>query len=347
MFPTKPQIKSTLTSLITIAGLFTTSITQAREWTSKQGSTINAELVSQTETHLTLKKSNGKKLTLPIDSLSQTDQQFIKSQKKPTEEATKSKGGKKGSKVDYGTKKKVKMYLPTLNEGKGQGYFAYYEGEAYIARMLPNATLQILLVENGKTVDNWSLDIIASSYHKPNGKKRKSLSVQKVTKHGDPAENPEKIELTVAIKGDITADIVYEFTPKGITSWLRSEEGKETPSGVKHILGHRFGSVKEITADIKDHKKMSYKAKSINNKSIKYNFFDLAKLSQAVSEFVIDMPAVAKVKISMEKSEDEGVSLKPVNYGDSAMYMGYSMWFSKEDIGSTNQETEKSTITFK
>ena len=339
MFTKKTKLNTKIFTFITLASLLSTSLAETREWTSTKGTKIKAELVSQTETHVTLKKSNGKKLEVPIKSLTEADQQYIQSQKSPAEEDNAEQNNAK--------KSKGKKLLPTLKEGKGKGYFAYYEGNAYTATIEPNGSLVIRLTENGKTIDNWSLNIVPRTIHKPKGKQQRGLGVQKVIKHGDPVDSPEKIELTMLLKEDITAEVVYEFNAKGITTWMKTTEGKTTPSDVTHYLTHQFKSVKEVTTDIKDHKKMYLKGKDVKGKSIKYNYYELTRLGKNVSEFDVSMPAVSKVKISMEKSDDENVTLRTINYGDNALNLGYGVWFYKEKIGSSDQAKEKSTINFK
>jgi hypothetical protein len=43
---------------------------ELREWTSSKGTTLKAELVSKTNTHLTLRQASGKDITLAIKQLS-------------------------------------------------------------------------------------------------------------------------------------------------------------------------------------------------------------------------------------------------------------------------------------
>ena len=56
----------------------------ARTWNSADGKySIDAELVRQSETTVTLKKSNGQVITVPLGVLSEADRTFLKSQTKP------------------------------------------------------------------------------------------------------------------------------------------------------------------------------------------------------------------------------------------------------------------------
>ena len=53
-----------------------------RTWTNKEGKSLSAELVTATDTHVTLKlKKNRKETEIAIDTLSAADQAFLKAQK--------------------------------------------------------------------------------------------------------------------------------------------------------------------------------------------------------------------------------------------------------------------------
>lgn len=60
--------------------LLSTLTLNARTWTSKEGKTINANLISFDGTTVVLKLANGKKASLPLDKLSPDDIKFLKSQ---------------------------------------------------------------------------------------------------------------------------------------------------------------------------------------------------------------------------------------------------------------------------
>ena len=57
------------------------SVCNARNWKSADGKySIDAELIRQSETTVTLKKSNGQIITVPLGVLSETDRDFLKAQ---------------------------------------------------------------------------------------------------------------------------------------------------------------------------------------------------------------------------------------------------------------------------
>jgi predicted peptidase len=78
-------------SLILAATLTTAS---ARTWTSNDGKPLEADFVSATETHVTLKLSKtGKEVTIPLTRLSEADQKFVKEDaKRPAAEPVKLEG---------------------------------------------------------------------------------------------------------------------------------------------------------------------------------------------------------------------------------------------------------------
>lgn len=62
------------------------SLSLARTWTGKNGSTIEAEFVSANGDQVDLKKENGKSVTVHIDKLSVQDQEYIQKRISETEE---------------------------------------------------------------------------------------------------------------------------------------------------------------------------------------------------------------------------------------------------------------------
>ena len=64
--------------LALLAFLFTSfASAEMRKWTSTQGSTIEAELVDYSDRVVVLRSAQGRKISLRIDQLSQTDQAFV------------------------------------------------------------------------------------------------------------------------------------------------------------------------------------------------------------------------------------------------------------------------------
>ena len=170
---------------------------ELREWTSSKGSKMTAELVSKTDTHLTLKQASGKEITLAIKQLSDADQNYLKQ----LDEAASDKGQ---NKVDKGKKKGGG--LPVLHDGIGAGYFAYFEGEHYIARIKANATMEVYLKEDGKAsglLDGWKMVVEPVAYKKNKLGTISGYKMKEILSHGDPVENPDQVKLSVMLKGDI------------------------------------------------------------------------------------------------------------------------------------------------
>ena len=64
--------------LASLTFLFTSfASAEMRKWTSTQGSTIEAELVEYSDRVVVLRSAQGRKISLRIDQLSQTDQAFV------------------------------------------------------------------------------------------------------------------------------------------------------------------------------------------------------------------------------------------------------------------------------
>lgn len=67
--------------LLTLVLLVSALTLQAREWTSSEGRSLQADFISATATDVMLKRTdNGQVITLPLSRLSVTDQAFIKEQ---------------------------------------------------------------------------------------------------------------------------------------------------------------------------------------------------------------------------------------------------------------------------
>ena len=90
---------------------------ELREWTSSKGSKMTAELVSKTDTHLTLKQASGKEITLAVKQLSDADQAYLRQLDEPASDKEQNKVDKEKKKAgllpDY-TMALERVTLPTL-----------------------------------------------------------------------------------------------------------------------------------------------------------------------------------------------------------------------------------------
>ena len=311
---------------------------ELREWTSSKGSKMTAELMSKTDTHLTLKQASGKEITLAIKQLSDADQNYLKQ----LDEAASDKGQ---NKVDKGKKKGGG--LPVLHDGIGAGYFAYFEGEHYIARIKANATMEVFLKEEGKAsglLDGWAIAVEPVAYKKNKLGSISGYRMKQILSHGDPVENPDQVKLSVMLKGDIRCNLIYEFSPEGLTTWMQSEHGSDPPEVMNHMMTHRLGQVLQLTDDQKDLEKMRLKVGSD-----KYDYFNKHRIKSTVSndKYEVSMPAITNTKILFDKGSDKNTRLMSWKYADEPLSKGYFIRSRKADFDSSKHRAEKTSITFK
>jgi len=311
---------------------------ELREWTSSKGSKMTAELMSKTDTHLTLKQASGKEITLAIKQLSDADQNYLKQ----LDEAASDKGQ---NKVDKGKKKGGG--LPVLHDGIGAGYFAYFEGEHYIARIKANATMEVFLKEEGKAsglLDGWAIAVEPVAYKKNKLGSISGYRMKQILSHGDPVENPDQVKLSVMLKGDIRCNLIYEFSPEGLTTWMQSEHGSDPPEVMNHMMTHRLGQVLQLTDDQKDLEKMRLKVGSD-----KYDYFNKHRIKSTVSndKYEVSMPAITDTKILFDKGSDKNTRLMSWKYADQPLSKGYFIRSRKGEFNSNKHKAEKTTITFK
>ena len=330
--------------IITSAALFFAVVSiplnaaEARQWTSSKGTTLKAELVSKTDTHLTLKQASGKEITLAIKQLSDADQNYLKQLDEPASD-------KGQNKVDKGKKKGGG--LPVLHDGIGAGYFAYFEGEHYIARIKANATMEVYLKEDEKAgglLDGWKMVVEPVAYKKNKLGTISGYKIKEILSHGDPVENPDQVKLSVMLKGEIKCELIYEFSSEGFTTWMQSERGSDPPEVMNHMMTHRLGQVLQLTEDQKDLEKMRLKIESD-----KYDYLGKYRINTTVShdKYEVSMPAITNTKILFDKGSDRNTRLMCWKYGDDALSKGYFIRSRKGEFNSNKHKAEKTTITFK
>ncbi len=311
---------------------------ELREWTSSKGSKMTAELVSKTDTHLTLRQASGKEITLAIKQLSDADQAYLKQ----LDEAASDKGQ---NKVDK--EKKKAGLLPVLHDGIGVGYFAYFEGEHYVARINANAAMEVYLKEEEKAsglLDGWKMMVEPIAYKRNKLGTISGYKMVEILNHGDPVENPDQVKLSVMLKGGIKCELIYEFTPEGLTTWMRSERGSDPPEVMNHMMTHRLGRVLQLANDQKDLEEMRLKVRSD-----KYDYFNKHRINTTVShdKYEVSMPAITNTKILFDKGSDRNTRLMCWKYGDDALSKGYFIRSRKDDFNSAKHDAEKTSITFK
>lgn len=311
---------------------------EARQWTSSKGTTLKAELVSKTDTHLTLRQASGKEITLAIKQLSDADQAYLRQLDKPASDKGQDKVNKK---------KKKGGGLPVLHVGPGAGCFAHFEGEHYVARIKANAIMELYLKDEEKAsglLDGWKMIVEPVAYRKNKLGTVSGLKIVEMLKHGEPVENPDQVMLSVMLGGGIKCELIYEFNAKGITTWMQSEHGSDPPEVMSHMMTHRLGQVLQLTDDQKDLDKMRLKVGSD-----KYDYLKKHRINSTVShdKYEVSMPAITNTKILFDKGSDRNTRLMCWKYGDDALSKGYFIRSRKSDFDSAKHSAEKTSITFK
>lgn len=314
---------------------------EMREWTSSKGSTLEAELVSKTDTHLTLRQASGKEVTLAIKQLSEPDQDYLKGLDEVAEDQQEADTGEKKVRGALG-----KNMLPVLAVGEGEGYFAYYNGDHYLARINRDGTMDVYLKKDGgeALIEGWKMVIQPIAYKKNRLGTITAYRIADIIKHGDPVESPDTVELSFMLKGDIKCHVIYEFAADGMTTWMRSEDGYDPREVMAHFMSHRCGSVLGLTKDPDDLKKMILKMESK-----KYDFLGKYPMNstQSRDDFEVSMPAISSTKIAFDKGSDKKVRLLPWKYGSDALSKGFTVRARKAEYESDDHRAEKTTITFK
>lgn len=144
------KIFSISLSLTVVAGLATLS---ARTWTDTKGRQLEADIVSKTGDSVTVSRSDdGKEYTIPLDTLSEADQAFVKSWKPEEEKADnqpKSATGKGEVKEEYFTAAWPTLISGDLNfdieEDRGESGEYIYRSPHY--EFIANAELSTMPVK--------------------------------------------------------------------------------------------------------------------------------------------------------------------------------------------------------
>lgn len=312
---------------------------ELREWTSSKGTKLTAKLVSKTDTELTLKNKSGKEITLAIKQLSEADQQYLKE----LEDGDKPEVAAAGNKRKAGKKAGL---LPVLSDGFGAGYFAYYDGDHYVARINSNATMDVYLKDKEQSsglLDSWKMVIEPIAYKKNRFGSVSGHRMVEIIKNGDPVEDPDKVELSVILDLGIRCDLIYEFSDEGITTWMKSEHGSDPPEVMSHMMTHRMGSVRNLAKNPQDLEEMRLKIESD-----KYDYAGKYRIKPTVSkdDYEISMPALTSTKIRFDKGPDKGVRLLPWKYADDPLAKGYYIRARKAEYNSNNHKREKTSINF-
>lgn len=343
------RLDSSITLFVIFFSLlsFLAQAAETRTWTSAKGSTLKAALVSKTDTHLTLKQASGKEITLAVKQLSDADQDYLKQLdgSDPAGDIQTSEPETKENHRNSGKGKKA--LLPVLHQGDGEGSFAYVEGDYYQAHIYSNGVMHIFLKDEEQTsglVDGWKIIVEPVAYRKNRLGTVSSLRIVEILKHGEPAENPDRVELSVMLKAGIKCELIYEFNAKGITTWMQSQHGSDPPEMMSHMMTHRFSRILQLASDQKDLEKMRLKVGSD-----KYDYYHKHRISSIASndKYEVRMPAITNTKILFNKGSDKNTRLMTWKYADDPLSHGYYIRSRKNVFNSSKHNAEKTSITFK
>lgn len=356
--------------LLTIA-LLSIQISQAGEmrlWKSAKGSEIKAELLFMGETLVVLKTEKGKEISIPITSLGAEATDYLSQLREQKNEAPattdKVEEPKEAEKEMVEEKPKPEEKpaaaeaaaevvaatgdaLETLKDGPGKGMHAYYEGEKYIAELQNNGTLYLYHKDKeGKADRRWKLLILAKSIIKTkNG--WKEFAYEKILKGNPAKKGATEVEFTFQSETGIISDVIYEFTPKGITTWTRSEEGPTTPEDALHAMSHHIVNINQVSKDKTYLRQIKLKQDKVNGEKEKYDFNEAVNLTGDTKECEITGPFLDKTKIQIERGRDDEARLTPAQYPEAPLSDGFSMNCIKTDCTSKKHNAEKTTILFK
>ena len=207
--------------------------------------------------------------------------------------------------------------------------------------------MEVFLKEEGKAsglLDGWAIAVEPVAYKKNKLGSISGYRMKQILSHGDPVENPDQVKLSVMLKGDIRCNLIYEFSPEGLTTWMQSEHGSDPPEVMNHMMTHRLGQVLQLTDDQKDLEKMRLKVGSD-----KYDYFNKHRIKSTVSndKYEVSMPAITDTKILFDKGSDKNTRLMSWKYADQPLSKGYFIRSRKGEFNSNKHKAEKTTITFK
>ncbi len=332
----------TVVSVCGFIGISNAKPAEIRSWTNTKGKKITAKYISSDGKVAVLESKFGKKMNVPIATLSKADAEYIQKQMAD--------GNAAGKGVKVATPKGFLKPLPNKEHSEGMACHAVYKGDKYVAKLMVTGGIHVYLPDSIMGEDKKAMDIFASTHDDLPQGKRKYYPLKSIENGGEPAVNPDKVEFTAVHIDGVKHHVVYEFTPKGITAWMHSEVGKATLETSRHWIRWRMLGIKAYDQDVDMHKKMKFTKERADGKGKDYkvNFYEIATIHGPAAEAKFSGPAYGKTKIKIEHdAENENSVLNCYNYPDTPLGNGFTFFFTQEDHTSKDHDKEKVTITFK
>lgn len=352
MIPLLKQFASSGFLILTIA---LSNAGEMRVWESLKGTKMTAEVISIGDSSVELLTSKGKKVTVPFNLLIRDDIEYIaglSNNKEKTTAETKDKAIEKEEEKDTPAEKTDKnaqiktTSLPVLTEGPGSGSHAYYEGEKYFAKVIKNGKLIITIKDDqGEEVKGWK--ITGASHSFTEHRRHTKQPDEEFIKFEEPQAKASTVKFQVLRKTGIKAEMIYEFTPDGFTTWFDIEEGKESPAEGAHHLVYHVQSFQAFSNDYEVFEKVIMSRKMVEGGKNDINFNNSIEPSGSAEKYEFTGPIFGKLKMLIEKGRSDEFRLSATTIDSSPMKDGLAIFGSKKDYSKNVHSKEKVTFTFK
>ncbi|SHI79005.1 SLA1 homology domain 1, SHD1 [Rubritalea squalenifaciens DSM 18772] len=308
------------------------AVAAERQWTSKAGTKVEAELIQQNGDVVTLKMQNGREIQVKASDLSEADQAFLEGQKSQTAE------------VVSGSQKR----LPVLASGEGKGLYALYRGDDYVARVSKSGSMKIHPIVDGKVNEKWFISIDVDIYEQQ-ANDREKFWFESFEDYAQAAENPSQVRFVGTRRGGTTCEVIYGFEKNAVTTWFRADPSQELQSkdNMVYRVRHFVGKTTDMDASEKFSKRCRVKQEMIDGNKRKYNFWETLKFGGESKEIEIDGPMLGKHKMVFKRGGSESVKFSPYQYGESPLSGGFAIYMYKPDPTTKDHDAEKVTITIK
>lgn len=211
---------------------------EMRTWTSVSQHTVEAALATRKRGSVTLKKTDGEEVTIPISVLSRKDRDYL--ERAAVVPATAPNRLPLLAQTTWTMNLTPKQNRSPDRLSQEIEVYMIYEGETYTAAMGPTGRLYIQpdAIEEMPYHINAPMTIgWGHSYKK--GEKYVSRELLEYLDPPVPQWNPESLELTARLEDESTISMLFEFTPTSFTvrSVLTDPSDTKTPT----LFGWGFG----------------------------------------------------------------------------------------------------------
>lgn len=302
-------------------------------WKSTAGSSLEAELIAIEDDEITLATAAGKRLKLRTSQLDPTSLKQLES-------------------LTGGGIKQNEGWLPTYTKGPMKGTYAFFQNDAYEARVTQRGTIQIFIRENGKRTSNRYIHLRPGLGFVRN-KEWLGRPIESASAKNPPALQPEKVTVNGLARDGVKWQFTYEFEPDRIIAW----------GSVKDPGGLDQPTVCQISTSTPEYKELDYTktqaemnavvGKSIltvdsdNGKPVKYDYITKVDLGKDIREKA-GVAAAAHAKsehfgsrtIHWEPSDPTRHGrLLFYTQGTAALFEGYSIYYRNHDARSNSRKS--------